>query len=113
MTPLDLKTDLSEKDFIKLIKPLLSGKDEEARFNTTHRRKDGSKYPVEVYLQVSDYKGQKVFIANILDITEQKEYERKLEKNLEQVSKKNRYHEIISTVTGSVHSLSRPSGSYG
>lgn len=104
MTPLEIKSDLSNKDFDKLIRPLLSGKEEEITFQTTHRRKDGSKYPVRVYLQVSEFKGKKVFIANIIDITEQNEREQELKSNLEQLSKKNRYEEIISTVTQSVHS---------
>ncbi|MGB3728532.1 MAG: PAS domain S-box protein, partial [Thermodesulfobacteriota bacterium] len=71
MSPMDIKTDLKKKDFQNLVDPLLSGKTEKIKHLSTHWRKDGSSYPVETNLQISTFKGKKVFVANVLDITEQ------------------------------------------
>jgi PAS domain S-box-containing protein len=72
MTPLDLKPELSRKQFDDLLRPLRSGEKEAVRFETVHRRKDGSCYPVEVQLQLVRVEPP-VFIAVSLDISEQKQ----------------------------------------
>jgi len=104
MTSVDLALGLSIEELKKKTKSLTQGVKKKIRYTGAHKRRDGSIYPVEVYLKKSNFKGKKVFIANLLDTTDQKEKEEKLKENLEQVSKKNRYEEIISTVTRSVHS---------
>jgi PAS domain S-box-containing protein len=70
LTPLDLKPELSARTFAELIAPLRSGEQPRVNFTTVHRRKDGSRYPVEVHLQLSDVGGSSSFIAIILDLTE-------------------------------------------
>ncbi len=71
MTPLDLKPDFTIEAFNKLIEPLREGKQENIVFNTIHRRKDGTLYPVEIHLQMIS-NGSWVFVAVILDITKRK-----------------------------------------
>jgi diguanylate cyclase (GGDEF)-like protein/PAS domain S-box-containing protein len=78
MTPLDIKPEIEAQIFRKLIEPLLLGEKETLFFNTTHRRKDGSSYPVEVNLQLYSYRGKKVCMALVNDLTER----RKLEEDL-------------------------------
>ena len=68
-TPLHLKTEYSEASFRKLISPLIDGKREKIQFETTHRRSDGSFYPVEVHLQLVQAGESRTFLAIILDIT--------------------------------------------
>lgn len=68
-TPLDIKPEFNKKIFKKLITPLLNGEEEVIEFTTTHQRKDGSLYPVEVHLQLSDFGKRQVFLAVIVDIT--------------------------------------------
>ncbi len=76
LTPLDLKPSINRDSFEHLIAPLLSGEKLLIHFETFHRRKDGSEYPVEVYLQTVEARGSssnssnKYFLAVIHDITE-------------------------------------------
>ena len=88
ITPVDIKPELNRPKFRKLIEPLLK-KDEigKVEFETTHRRKDGSFYPVEVHLQLSTMGESKVYVAIILDITERKNYTQKLEKKVKERTK--------------------------
>lgn len=44
-----------------------------------HRRADGSRFPVEVWVDAIDINGQRRFLAHVRDITERKERERQLE----------------------------------
>ena len=81
MTPLDINPELTADSAEQLVKPLISGEKERLNFETTLKRKDGSTYPVYVVLQLSYYKGKKVFVANKLDITEQKKALNKLQES--------------------------------
>ncbi|MEN8199464.1 MAG: PAS domain S-box protein [Thermodesulfobacteriota bacterium] len=74
MTPVDIKPDFTLSSFSALLHPLRSGSEKLVTFSTTHRRKDGSTYPVEVHLQyMTD--ARPVFMAIILDISEQRKQE--------------------------------------
>jgi len=81
MTPLDLKKRFNQKTFNELLEPLKKRRKEVVRFETFHLRKDGSEYPVEVNLQLSDFEGKKVFLAVIQDITERIAARQELEKS--------------------------------
>ena len=70
LTPLDLKPEFSRKSFEALIEPLRAGWKGRTVFQTAHRRKDGSTYPVEVHLQLANGNESPVFVAIIQDITE-------------------------------------------
>ncbi|MER3374997.1 MAG: PAS domain-containing sensor histidine kinase [Allomuricauda sp.] len=84
MSVLDIKTDLSQESFQKLISPLVDKTREKVDFETIHRRKDGSTYPVEVHLQISSIGKKQVFLAIVLDITERKNYTQHLENTVEE-----------------------------
>ncbi|MFD0797238.1 PAS domain S-box protein [Maribacter chungangensis] len=84
MTPVAIKPELNKLAFRKLIQPLVKDEMGKVDFETTHKRKDGSSYPVEVHLQLSKIGEQKSFIAIILDITERKNYTETLEKKVEE-----------------------------
>ncbi len=75
MTPLDIKPEYTSVEFAELIHPLNTDTKQKIKFTTVHRRKDGSTYPVEVHLQRETYNEHEVFVAIILDITEQKRIE--------------------------------------
>jgi len=86
LTPLDIKYEMSEKSFKQFLNPLLSSKRKLAIFETVHRRKDGSTYPVEVHMQLYNKNGNNLFFAFVYDITERKiadEAIRKLNEELE------------------------------
>lgn len=70
LTPVDLKPEFALASFKDLISPLINKEKNEILFFTSHRRKDGSLYPVEVHLQLVTNGNNKRFVAIILDITE-------------------------------------------
>ena len=78
MTPLDLKRAYTPGQFAELIAPLARGVHELVTFETEHRRKNGSVYPVEVRLQLSAAESPLVYVAVVQDITERKEAQERL-----------------------------------
>ncbi|MBI3608687.1 MAG: response regulator [Nitrospirae bacterium] len=78
LTPLDLKPEFTAEHFASLIAPLRSGERDVIVFGTSHRRKDGSTYPVEVRLQVFRTEQPPVFLAVVQDITERRYLEAQL-----------------------------------
>jgi PAS domain S-box-containing protein len=72
MKAFDIKPEIDQDGFNKLIEPLTNNTKEILVFETVHQRKDGSLYNVEVHLQLTTYKGKKQFVAIILDTTTRK-----------------------------------------
>lgn len=72
MTAVDLKPEFTLSTFREVINPLLTHEKDRLVFETIHRRKDRSHYPVEVHLQLSEQDGQKLFLAIINDISYRK-----------------------------------------
>lgn len=83
LTPLQLKPEFDPPKFAALLKPVLEGSKRKLLFETTHLRKDGSAYPVEVHLQLVEVARKKSFLAIVLDVTERKTAARNLEKTLQ------------------------------
>lgn len=83
MTPVDIKPNYSEKKFRALLASLINDKEDKMEFETIHQRKDGSTYPVHITLELSILGDREVFISIVLDITEQKNYTKKLEETVE------------------------------
>jgi PAS domain S-box-containing protein len=79
MTPLNIKPEYNEIFFRNSIQPLISGESELLNYKTIHRRKNGSEYPVDVYL--SFHHEDNLFVAIIMDITERKKAEDALIEN--------------------------------
>ncbi len=77
--PFDIKPQIPETPFRRLIEPLLSGELDILIFETTHRRKDGFEFPVEVYLQlVREGKNDGRFVAIVRDISARNQVELEL-----------------------------------
>ncbi len=79
LTPLDLKPEYTREKFEALIAPLKRREVDTLTFETIHRRKDGSLYPVEVRLQLSYAETPPVFVAVITDITERAQAQERLQ----------------------------------
>ncbi|VAX13946.1 diguanylate cyclase/phosphodiesterase (GGDEF & EAL domains) with PAS/PAC sensor(s) [hydrothermal vent metagenome] len=75
MTPVDIKPELTEQQFEKLIAPLRKGEQELLVFETVHQRRNGSLYNVEIRLQLAAEESPPIFIAIILDITVRRQAE--------------------------------------
>ena len=88
LTPLDLKPQITAQQFDALTAPLRLGTRDQISFDTVHRRKDGTLYPVEVRLHLSRAARPPVFVAVIRDMTEQRATEealRQYRENLEEL----------------------------
>ncbi|NKQ34512.1 MAG: response regulator [Chloroflexi bacterium] len=70
MTCLDICPDHTAEAFAELLSPLQSGEKESIQYTAVHQRRDGSAYPVEVYLQLSQFQAAPVYVAIVLDISE-------------------------------------------
>ncbi len=75
MHPYDIKPDFPEARFRQFIEPLLRGEKQSVIFETWHQGKDGSRVPVEVFLQYIAAAEQSRFVAIVRDITERKRLE--------------------------------------
>lgn len=75
---LDIFADLDEQAFHKLLAPLHSGRMEPIVHKGINRRKDGSTYPVEARIQLSTLDDPPIIVANVQDITERTQWEKKL-----------------------------------
>lgn len=100
LTPEDLYPETGKR-FRSILQPLLDGQQSKVQYTTTHRRKDGSNYPVDVYLQKSVFGTRTVFVAIALDITERKRMEKE-KKRLEAQIIQSQKLETIGTLAGGI-----------
>jgi PAS domain S-box-containing protein len=101
LTPLDIKPEMTPATFEALLQPLRSAQSELTVFETIHRRKDGSEYPVEVHLQYVTARGNPVFLAIINDITERRQAEK-------QIKKLNRVYAVLSDINQAIVRIRDP-----
>jgi len=79
MTSVDIKPEMSEESFRRLLQPLRDGQQNSIRFETIHRRCDGTLMPVEVFMQFIATDGDDGrFISIGRDITQRKKAEEAL-----------------------------------
>lgn len=78
LTLLALEPELGADDFARLLASLRTGEREEQRVETVFRRRDGTTYPVEVHLYLSQVEEPPVFVALVQDITERRQHEQTL-----------------------------------
>lgn len=71
LTPLDLKVNLNQKQFNSLLDEV--DHKNSHYFETLHRRKDGSTYHILAQIKSEIYQTKKVYVANIIDITDRAE----------------------------------------
>lgn len=72
LTPYDIKPEINKTEFAGFLIPLIEGNKQAQVFETIHKRKDGTVYPVEVRLQLSNVETPAVFVAIAQDITDRK-----------------------------------------
>lgn len=77
LTPLHLMPHFTRDNFVKMLEPL-RGDMRQIVFESRHRRKLGSEYPVEVRIQYSEMESRPVYFAIVQDITEKKRAEEEL-----------------------------------
>jgi diguanylate cyclase (GGDEF)-like protein/PAS domain S-box-containing protein len=94
MTLFDVYPEYDAEAFAGLIAPLLLGKRSPLRFDTIQRRRDGSCYPVEVWLQLH-HGDEDMLIAMVLDISQRKEHE-------EKIKRLNSFYAILSKINQAI-----------
>ncbi len=72
LTPVDIKPLINRNEFEELVYPLITGQKKKLIFETIHRRKNLTQYPVEVHLQIIEIEQERQFVAIVVDITERK-----------------------------------------
>lgn len=70
MTPLDIKPEFDKESLNKLLAPLSKDKNKKIIFETIHKRKDGSLYPIEVHIQIISQNNEEFYLAVINDISD-------------------------------------------
>ncbi|MBT5548845.1 MAG: PAS domain S-box protein [Nitrospina sp.] len=97
LTPLDLKPEFSKETFEELISPLKTGQKPMVIFETLHKRKDETLYPVEIRLQLMKDESPPVFIAIVQNIAKRKNdkemlmnYARELERSNKELERSNK-----------------------
>jgi PAS domain S-box-containing protein len=76
--PWELESTILEYEFKGLIAPLVSGDKRTINFETTHIRKNGTRYPVEVLIQYISSEVRPLFFADIQDLTIRKKVQAEL-----------------------------------
>jgi PAS domain S-box-containing protein len=94
LTPLDIKP-FTESEFEAMLAQLRDGTKDMVVFETTHRRKDGSTYPVQLRLQLNREETPPSFIAIVLDITLRQRREHELIEAKERAEEMNRLKSTI------------------
>ncbi|MDT8283809.1 MAG: PAS domain S-box protein, partial [Gammaproteobacteria bacterium] len=79
LTPVDVNPEFNYEKFENLLESLLQGKQQQLIFETVHECKDGTRYPVEVNIQLYSDETPPVFVAIITDISERRRYIAELE----------------------------------
>ena len=108
LTPLDLKPEYTLEKFEALIKPLRENLVGKVDFTTVHCRKDGTYYPVEVHLELTEYESKQAFVAIILDITKRVEAQEKARINQERLAHMDRVSIFGQMAAGIAHELNQP-----
>lgn len=88
MSPVDIKPEYSEERFRSTIAPLVSGETSELQLDTSHKRQDGTTYPVEIRLERFTDENRTLLIAFCKDMTQQRDLEdrsREIGRNFEAI----------------------------
>ncbi len=80
MTPTELATEFDSASLKRLMQPLINKEKKKIIFETLHKRKNGSLYPVEIHLQIISQEGEDFFLAVINDISDRTKKEETIQK---------------------------------
>jgi len=79
MTPMDINPDFTRSGFEEILYSLKQGERKKTEFQSIHRRKNGTTYPVEVHLQYLAQTEKGMFVAIVMDLTERRTTQHQLQ----------------------------------
>jgi len=81
VTPFDLVIEADQEKLRRNIDRRIEGEVDDLRYTLRGQRRDGSNIEFEVHGGRIDYRGDPAIVGTLLDVTEQKRYERELERS--------------------------------
>jgi ammonium transporter len=97
----DLNGELTPQEMEKRLAPLLANEVDRLEFETIHRRKDGSTYPIMLSVQRTVLTGQSVIVVFGIDLTKRRELEA-------QLSQAQKLESIGQLAAGVAHEMNTP-----
>jgi PAS domain S-box-containing protein len=85
LSPRELAVGFNPEVLATRLLPLRNGEQDELAYETKHRRKDGTTYPVELWVLMSRLNGDEVFVGVANDITSRRQTERALKESQERL----------------------------
>ena len=113
MTPYNIKPEISEAEFRKMIDPLITGKQPSLSFETVHQHRDGTRIPVEIFLQYISPPGESPrFVAIVRDVSERREATRKLNATIDEMAYRTKEITSLSELADLLYSCHNVSEAY-
>lgn len=84
LNALDIKPNISPEEFFNITCELQNNNEKKVFFSTNHQRKNGTTYPVDIYLQSITHMNTEVYLAIIID-TSERELNKKEIRNKEEI----------------------------
>jgi len=108
LTPYDLAPEMTEKKFSELLKPLNQKETGKIFFSMSNQRKDGTIYPVDVYLQQIVFEGRNAYMSIIADMTEREKIRKELQSQEEIMISQSRHAAMGEMIGMIAHQWRQP-----
>ncbi len=106
-TPAGMAPEFTREAIREILQPLWEGTEQILEMTTVLRRKNGTQYPVETYVQLMR-EDPPIFVAVVVDITERKRAEEKREELEAHLRQQQKLESIGTLAAGVAHEINNP-----